>query len=50
MTQNEEALYYGKPLLCYITPWLGMSYNFNSFKQKGEKKSEMDRSLIRLGM
>ena len=30
--------------------WLGMSYNFNSFKQKGEKKSEMDRSLIRLGM
>ena len=30
--------------------WLSMSYNFNSFKQKGEKKSEMDRSLIRLGM
>ena len=30
--------------------WLGVSYNFNSFKQKGEKKSEMDRSLIRLGM
>ena len=30
--------------------WLGISYNFNSFKQKGEKKSEMDRSLIRLGM
>ena len=30
--------------------WLGASYNFNSFKQKGEKKSEMDRSLIRLGM
>ena len=30
--------------------WFGVSYNFNSFKQKGEKKSEMDRSLIRLGM
>ena len=30
--------------------WLGMSYNFNSFKQKGDKKKEMDRSLIRLGM
>ena len=30
--------------------WLGVSYNFNSFKQKGDKKSEMDRSLIRLGM
>lgn len=30
--------------------WLGLSYNFNSFKQKGDKKSEMDRSLIRLGM
>ncbi len=30
--------------------WLGMSYNFNSFKQKGDKKSEMDRSLIKLGM
>ena len=30
--------------------WLGMSYNFNSFKQKSEQKSEMDRSLIRLGM
>ena len=30
--------------------WLGMSYNFNSFKQKGDKKSEADRSLIRLGM
>ena len=30
--------------------WLGLSYNFNSFKQKGDKKTEMDRSLIRLGM
>ena len=30
--------------------WLGVSYNFNSFKQKGDKKSETDRSLIRLGM
>lgn len=30
--------------------WLGASYNFNSFKQKGDKKSETDRSLIRLGM
>lgn len=30
--------------------WLGVSYNFNSFKQKGDKKSEMDRSLIKLGM
>ena len=30
--------------------WLGMSYNFNSFKQKGDKKNEIDRSLIRLGM
>ena len=30
--------------------WLGVSYNFNSFKQKGDKKTEMDRSLIRLGI
>ena len=30
--------------------WLGVSYNFNSFKQKSEKKSETDRSLIRLGI
>ena len=30
--------------------WLGMSYNFNSFKQKGTPKSESDRSLIRLGL
>lgn len=30
--------------------WLGISYNFNSFKAaKGEKKQENDRSLIRLG-
>ena len=30
--------------------WLGVSYNFNSFKQRGGQKSENDRSLIRLGM
>lgn len=30
--------------------WLGLSYNFNSFKQKGTKKTEADRSLIRLGL
>ncbi|MBR5803643.1 MAG: TonB-dependent receptor [Bacteroidaceae bacterium] len=30
--------------------WLGMSYNFNSFKQKSSQKDETDRSLIRLGM
>ena len=30
--------------------WLGVSYNFNSFKQKSDKKSETDRSLIRLGI
>lgn len=30
--------------------WLGIAYNFNSFKQKNEKKNEMDRSIIRLGM
>ena len=29
---------------------LGVSYNFNSFKQRGGQKSENDRSLIRLGM
>jgi len=28
--------------------WLGVSYNFNSFKQKDDKKGEMDRSLFRL--
>lgn len=30
--------------------WLGISYNFNSFKQKAGKKGEVDRSLIKLGM
>lgn len=30
--------------------WLGISYNFNSFKQKGGQKAEDDRSLIKLGM
>ena len=30
--------------------WLGLSYNFNSFKQKGVKKAENDRSLIKLGL
>lgn len=31
--------------------WLGISYNFNSFKQnKQDKKGETDRSLIRLGL
>ena len=30
--------------------WLGISYNFNSFKQKGSQKTENDRSLIKLGM
>ena len=30
--------------------WLGVSYNFNSFKQRGGQKTENDRSLIRLGM
>ena len=30
--------------------WLGVSYNFNSFKQRGGQKSENDRSLIRLGI
>ena len=31
--------------------WLGISYNFNSFKQKKvEKKGEDDRSLIKLGL
>ena len=29
--------------------WVGISYNFNSFKQKsGETKSEGDRTLIKL--
>jgi len=31
--------------------WVGISYNFNSFKQKnGETKSEGDRTLIKLGL
>jgi hypothetical protein len=30
--------------------WLGISYNFNSFKQKSAKKADNDRSLIRLGL
>ena len=31
--------------------WLGVTYNFNSFKQaKSEKKTETDRGLIRLGL
>jgi hypothetical protein len=30
--------------------WLGMSYNFNSFKQKGTQKNETDKNLIKLGM
>ena len=30
--------------------WLGVSYNFNSFKQKSPQKNEADRSLIRLGL
>ena len=30
--------------------WLGVSYNFNSFKQKSSQKNETDRALIRLGL
>ena len=30
--------------------WLGLSYNFNSFKQKLSQKKEEDRSLIKLGL
>lgn len=31
--------------------WLGISYNFNSFKQKkGEAKKDNDRTLIKLGL
>ena len=30
--------------------WLSVSYNFNSFKQKSNQKSETDRSLIKLGL
>ena len=29
--------------------WVGLSYNFNSFKQKNDKKTETDRSLIKFG-
>lgn len=29
--------------------WLGISYNFNSFKQKSSQKKETDRSVIRFG-
>ena len=30
--------------------WLGVSYNFNSFKQKSSQKNEADRALTRLGL
>ena len=30
--------------------WLGISYNFNSFKQKSAQNKEADRSLIKLGL
>ena len=30
--------------------WLGVSYNFNKFKQKSSQKNDTDRSLIKLGM
>ena len=30
--------------------WVGISYNFNSFKQKSAQKADQDRSLIRLGL
>ena len=30
--------------------WLGISYNFNSFKQKSSKAADNDRSLIKLGL
>ena len=30
--------------------WLGISYNFNSFKPKSGKKADNDRSLIKLGL
>lgn len=29
--------------------WLGVSYNFNKFKQKSSQKSDTDRALIKLG-
>ncbi len=30
--------------------WIGVSYNFNSFRQKGSQKGESDRQLIKLGL
>ena len=30
--------------------WLGVSYNFNSFKQKSAQNKDTDRSLIKLGL
>ena len=30
--------------------WLGISYNFNSFKQKSPQKKDVDRTLIKLGL
>lgn len=30
--------------------WIGLSYNFNSFKQKSGQKTDNDRSLIKLGL
>ncbi len=30
--------------------WIGITYNFNSFKQKGGQKGESDRQLIKLGL
>ena len=30
--------------------WIGISYNFNSFKQKAGHKADNDRSLIKLGL
>ena len=30
--------------------WLGIAYNFNSFKQKASQKKDVDRSLIRFGL
>lgn len=30
--------------------WLGLSYNINSYKHKGEKKQQQNRNLIKLGL
>lgn len=30
--------------------WVGVSYNFNSYKQKGASKSETDKNLIKFGL